>query len=57
MMTGEQHVIHLLPDAKPYTCHTPAPVPRHWEVEVEKQLDEDMRKGVLEPVPVGEVTE
>ncbi|KAK3887585.1 hypothetical protein Pcinc_008290 [Petrolisthes cinctipes] len=57
VMEGKPHSIHLLPDAKPYACHTPASVPRHWEAEVKKQLDEDIRKGILEPVPVGEVTE
>ncbi|KAK3889447.1 hypothetical protein Pcinc_006555 [Petrolisthes cinctipes] len=56
-MEGKPHSIHLLPDAKPYACHTPASVPRHWEAEVKKQLDEDIRKGILEPVPVGEATE
>ncbi|KAK3888979.1 hypothetical protein Pcinc_006984 [Petrolisthes cinctipes] len=57
VMEGKPHSIHLLPDAKPYACHTPASVPRHWEAKVKKQLDEDIRKGILEPVPVGEVTE
>ena len=57
VMEGEPHVIHLLPDAKPYACHTPASVPVHWAAEVKKQLDEDVRKGILEPVPVGEATE
>ena len=57
MMEGEPHVIHLLPDSKPYACHTPALVPRHWEAEVKRQLDEDVRKGILEAVPVGEATE
>ena len=37
--------------------HTPALVPRHWEAEVKKQLNKDIRKGILEPVPVGEATE
>lgn len=50
-------MIHLLPDAKPYACHTPASVPKHWEVEVKKQLDEDVKMWILEPVPVGEATE
>lgn len=57
VMEGEPHVIHLLPGTKPHACHVPASVPRHWETEVKRQLDEDVRKGVLEPVPVGEATE
>ncbi|XP_076042081.1 uncharacterized protein LOC143025983 [Oratosquilla oratoria] len=56
-MAGEPHTIHLLPDAKPYACHTPASVPRHWEAEVKRQLDDDVRMGIIEPVPVGEATE
>ncbi len=56
VMAGEPHRIHLLPDAVPHTCHTPAPVPRHWEAEVKKQLDEEVRMGVIEPVPAGEAT-
>ncbi|KAK3894919.1 hypothetical protein Pcinc_001367 [Petrolisthes cinctipes] len=43
VMEGKPHSIHLLPDDKPYACHTPASVPRHWEAEVKKQLDEDVR--------------
>ena len=57
VITRELHVIHLIPDAKPYDCHTPVSVSRHWEVEVKKQLDEDIRKGILELVTVGEATE
>ena len=56
VMADEPHVIHLLPDAKPYICHTPALVPRNWEAEVKKQLNEDIRKRILEPVQVGEAT-
>lgn len=57
VMAGKPHQIHLIEGAKPYACHTPAPVLKHWEVEVKKQLDEDIAKGVIEPVPVGEATE
>ena len=56
VMEGEPHRIHLLQDAVPYACHTPAPVPRHWEAEVKRQIDEDVRMGVIEPVPAGEAT-
>lgn len=54
-MQVEPHVIHLLQDTKPYACHTQASVNRHWEADVKKQLDEDVRKGILK-VPVGEPT-
>lgn len=57
VMAGPPHHIHLSPDATPYACHTPASVPKHWEAEVKRQLDEDVRKGVIRPVPAGEATE
>lgn len=56
-MAGAPHHIHLHADARPFACHTPAQVPRHWEREVKKQLDEDVRKEILLPVPAGESTE
>ncbi|MPC64894.1 hypothetical protein E2C01_059016 [Portunus trituberculatus] len=46
VMAGKPHTIHLLPDAKPYACHTLASVPKHWEAEVKKQLDDDVRMGI-----------
>ena len=57
VMAGKPHHIHLAPDAVPHACHTPASVPKHWENEVKEQLDEDVRRGVLQPVPAGEATE
>lgn len=56
-MADKQHRIHLAPEAAPHAYHTPALVPKHWEANVKKQLDENMRKGVIEPVQVGEATE
>lgn len=57
VMAGAPHHIHLTSDARPYACHVPASVPKHWEVEVKAQLDEDVRRGVIEAVPTGEATE
>lgn len=57
VMAGPPHHIHLIPGATPHACHTPASVPKHWEVEVKAQLDEDVRRGVIEPVPAGEATD
>ena len=57
VMEGEPHHIHLLPNAVPHACHTPASVPKHWEDKVRAQLEEDVRRGVIEPVPAGEPTE
>jgi len=42
------------PEATPVACHTPIPVPLHWQEQVKAGLDQDVRLGVLEPVPVGE---
>lgn len=50
VMARKPHQIHLIEGAKPYACHTPATVPRHWEAEVKRQLDEDVAKGLIEPV-------
>ena len=57
VMEGKPHHIHLAREAVPYVCHTPASVPKHWEKEVKDQLDEDIRRGVLQAVPAGEATE
>ena len=53
-MSTTPHKIHLLPGAVPHVRHTPIPVSKHWEAEVKAQLDEDVRRGVLEKVPTGE---
>lgn len=53
VMAGKPHHLHLIEGAKSYACHIPAPVPRHWQVEVKRQLDEDVARGMIEPVPVG----
>ncbi|CAG2189575.1 unnamed protein product [Mytilus edulis] len=42
------------PKATPVACHTPVPVPLHWQDDVKASLDQDVRLGVIEPVPVGE---
>lgn len=41
-------------DAKPVVHHKPIPVPIHWQDEVKEGLDQDVRLGVIEQVPVGE---
>ena len=48
--------IHLMIDekAQPVAYHSPIPVPLHWQKEVKKSLDQDVRLGVLEEVPIGE---
>ena len=54
MMKGPLLKLMVDPEAKPVACHTPVPVPLHWRDDVKAGLDQDVRLGVIEPVPVGE---
>ena len=54
MMQGPPLRLMVDPNAKPVAYHTPIPVPLHWTEEVKARLDQDVRLGVIEPVPVGE---
>ena len=45
---------HLKSDATPYATHNPIPVPFHFKEEVKKQLDNDVKDGIIEPVPTRE---
>ena len=42
------------PQASPVAAYSPSIVPAHWNEEVKKGLDRDVKLGVLEPVPVNE---
>jgi len=42
------------PDATPVAHNKPVPKPLHWREAVKQGLDQDVRLGVIEPVPVGE---
>lgn len=44
--------IFLKPDAIPYAQHTPIPVPHHLKVAVKQQLDDDVKRGIIMPVPL-----
>ena len=57
VMQGAPHHIHLKEGARPVACHTPASVPKHWEAEVKQQLEDDVKAGVIRPVPAGVATE
>ncbi|XP_071177635.1 uncharacterized protein [Mytilus edulis] len=54
LMDGPPMRLMVDPEAEPVAHHTPVPVPIHWKEEVKAGLDQDVRLGVLEPVPVGE---
>ena len=53
-MSGPPNEIHLESHAKPLACHTLAHVPIHWQKQVEADLIQDEKLGVLERVPLGE---
>ena len=53
MMSGPHMRLMVDPNAKPVAFHTPIPVPVHAQEEVKAGLDQDVRLGVIEPVPVG----
>ena len=57
VMHGPPHRIHLKEGARSHTCYTPASIPKHLANEVRKQLDDDVKRGVIRPVPAGEATE
>ncbi|CAG2222072.1 unnamed protein product [Mytilus edulis] len=54
LMDGPPMRLMVDPEAEPVAHHTPVPVPIHWKEEVKAGFDQDVRLGVLEPVPVGE---
>ena len=54
LMTGPPMKLMVDTNATPVAHHTPVPVPLHWQDEVKSGLDQDVRLGVIEPVPIGE---
>ena len=55
-MTGPAIRFHVDPKAEPVAVHTPSTVPLHWQEVVEKQINDDIALGVLERVPIGELS-
>ena len=55
-MEGPPIQIHVDPMAKPVALRTAAPVPLHWQDQVQRDLHRDVALGVLERVPHGEPT-
>ena len=49
-MQGPPLELHVDPNTTPYVCHTPAPVPAHWEAKVKADLHRNVNLGVLEKV-------
>ena len=52
-MAGPPLEIHIDEAAKPFVCHKPNSVPIHWDDEFYKELLNDQKKGVIEPVEYG----
>ena len=56
-MSGEPQKINLRKDAIPYAVLTPIPIPHYWKEEVEQQLMNDVKMGILRPAPLNEPSE
>lgn len=54
LMRGPPMRLLVEPDAKPVAHHSPVPVTILWQEEVKAGLNQDVRLGVIEPVPIGE---
>ncbi|MEW8309573.1 MAG: DDE-type integrase/transposase/recombinase [Candidatus Thiodiazotropha endolucinida] len=54
LMAGPPMKLMVDSNAEPVAYHTPIPVPIHWRDTVKAGLDQDVRLGVIEPVPIGE---
>ena len=54
MMEGPPMHLMIDPEATPVAHHKPLPVPLHWRDDIKAGLDQDVRLGVIEPVPIGE---
>lgn len=55
-MTGKPMEINFKEGTEPSKVHTPIGVPHHWGKKVKKNIDTDVRLGIIEPVPQGTPT-
>ena len=53
-MTTKTAHIHLKDNSIPAAQHTPIPVPIHWKETIKQQLVEDVRRGIIKPVDIGD---
>jgi hypothetical protein len=53
-MSGPPLRLMIEDSATPVAHHTPIKVPIHWTEAVKEGLDQDVRLGVIQPVPVGD---
>ena len=50
-MEGPDLEIHMGSDVTPRVCHTPSPIPIHWQKQVEEDIRRDEALGIRERVP------
>ena len=56
-MSGPPAHIHLKEGSTPKTRHNPIPVPYHYKEQVKEALWEDVKRGIISPVPIGTPTD
>ena len=52
-MSGPPAHIHLKEGSTPKARHNPIPVPYHYKEQVREALWEDVKRGIISPVPIG----
>ena len=56
-MSGPPANIHLKEGSTPKARHNPIPVPYHYKEQVKEALWEDVKRGIISPVPIGTPTD
>ena len=56
-MSGTPVNIRFKEDAKPHAVHTAIPVAHYWKKKVKRDLDRDVKLGIIEPVPQGSISQ
>ena len=51
LLSGAPLQLHIDPHGRSVACHRVTPVPLHWQSRVKRDLDRDVKLGVLEKVP------
>ncbi len=57
VLTGPKAHIHIKNDAIPFARHTPNAVPLHLKEATKRGIDDDVRRKIITPVPVGSPVE
>ena len=56
IMTGKPVEISFKTDSTPSAVHTPIPIPHHWKYQVKEDINRDVRLGIIEAVPQGNIS-